>query len=324
MRAVCWRDLEKAENADVLVVADAGPGAGLGHIARCSAVATALRVRGLSCRCLAVGATHEPLSSICWEPLHAVEDVPDCEPPLLLLDSYNLESQAIRARARSRLLAVMHDIGPLPHDADLTVTTHPQLLGAGPWVVGGPSLTCLGARFWGLPDPREVPKRVERILVTTGAGDPGGHAVGVAVAVKRALAQTEVVLVRGPHASFEDPDGVLVLDRPDSLLEPLINADLTVSSAGSSLLEALAVGTPTVGLVMADNQRPKAQSLAEQGATELFAPDVPHSIAAAVSDLANDQRAREQRVRRGRELVDGHGALRVAYLLWRLLITRGT
>lgn len=319
MRAVSRRDAETAESRDVLVVADGGPAAGLGHIARCSAIAVGLEARGLHCRCVAVGADRAPLSAVCWEAAQAGDQIPACGPPLLLLDSYHLDPHAIRVRARARRLAVMHDIGPLPPGADLTVTTDPLLAEAKPGVVGGPGMSCLGPRFWGLPEPGRLPDRVDSILITTGGGDPGGHAVPIAVAVRRALPGTEVILVRGPHASFEGPAGVRLLDAPESLLGPLTQADLTVTSAGSSLLEALAVGTPTLGLVLADNQRPTAQGLAEHGATELFAPDALPAIVAAASELAHDLRAREHRVHRGRELVDGYGALRVAFLLCQLL-----
>ncbi len=304
---------------EVLIVADAGPGAGLGHVARCSAIAAALRARGVESLRIAVGATQPPHSLLSWECVPAADRIPASSPRVLLLDSYLLDPGAVRARARPQRLVVMHDDGPLADHSDLTITTDPRLVGSRPQVVGGLTMTCLGPTFWGLPAPTPVSDRIGRVLVTTGGGDPGGHAVHLAVGLQRALSGTEVTLVRGPQAAFDDPAEVRVLDRPRSLLEPLMRADLAVTSAGSTLLEALAVGTPALAVILADNQRPTADALAARGATALYAPaDVP-AIVAAVAQLSRDPRAREQCVRRGRELVDGHGALRVAFLLWRMI-----
>jgi len=302
-----------------LVVADAGPGAGLGHIARCSAIVAGLRVRGVRCRCVAVGAEEAPHSIIEWETKKALGEIPPIAPALVLLDSYRLDAASVRDQARARRLALMHDEGPLVEPSDLIVTSDPRLVGARAEVVGGAALSPLGPRFWGLPEPLEPAHRVRRVLVTTGGGDPGGHAVAIASAVREAMPEAEVALVRGPHADFADPPGIQVLDRPESLLEPLMEADLAVTAAGNSVLEAAAVGTPAVAVVMAENQRAIARALADHGATELFEPETLGRLVGAVRTLAADPELRRQRSRRGREVVDGYGALRVAFLIDALL-----
>jgi UDP:flavonoid glycosyltransferase YjiC (YdhE family) len=236
------------------------------------------------------------------------------------VDSYQLEPGSLRKQTGARRLACMHDVGPLTDGADFTLTTDPALAGTRPGVVGGLALTCLGPAYWGLPDPPEPPDHVRRALVTMGGGDPGGHAVAVAQTVREALGPgVEVTVVRGPQANFADPPGMVVLDRPPSLLAPLRAADLTVTACGSSLLEALAVGTPTIGVVLAANQRPKAEEIARQGATELLEPAAHQALAEAVGALAADARARRARSQAGSGLEDGYGALRVAYRLSELL-----
>ena len=248
-----------------------------------------------------------------------LESLPLVGPDLLLVDSYHLDPVAVLARTRAQRLAVMHDSGPVPDRADLVVTTDPRLAGTAPRVVGGPDLACLGPTFWGLPDPPSIPSRVSRLIVTTGSGDPGGHAVPIAGALHTALPDAEIELVRGPYATFSTPPGVRVLDRPASLLGPLRSADLVVTAAGNSLLEALAVGTPTLAILMADNQRPFAELLAAHGGTELLEPTPLDSIALAATQAAADPAIRQDRSIRGRELIDGFGALRTSFLLWQLV-----
>jgi spore coat polysaccharide biosynthesis predicted glycosyltransferase SpsG len=233
----------------------------------------------------------------------------------VLLDSYGLNANAVRAQTSAARLAVMHDIGPLPECADLIITTDPARVGSRPRVVGGPQLSCLGPMFWGLPDPRPVPGSVGSLLITTGGGDPGGHAAAIAGALLAALPESVITLVRGPHAPLLELAGIRVLDRPRSLLEPLRAADLVITSAGNSLLEGLAVGVPTVAVILAENQRAGAQALADRGATQIVEPEPLEALISAVRRLSEDAAARAAQVRAGRGLVDGHGALRVAYLL---------
>ena len=53
----------------VVLIADAGPEAGLGHVSRSSAVAVALRCRGVDHRCYAYGADEPPhCDGVRWAP----------------------------------------------------------------------------------------------------------------------------------------------------------------------------------------------------------------------------------------------------------------
>jgi spore coat polysaccharide biosynthesis predicted glycosyltransferase SpsG len=81
----------------------------------------------------------------------------------------------------------------------------------------------------------------------------------------------------------------------------------------------MAAGVPTVALLVAENQRAGAAWLAHRGATELLDPAELDALEAEVRRLSGDPELRHARACRARELVDGHGALRVAFLLWRLL-----
>jgi spore coat polysaccharide biosynthesis predicted glycosyltransferase SpsG len=301
----------------VLIVADAGKDAGLGHIARCSAIAAGLQVRGIALRCVAVGGSEAPQSIVNWESVRTPEDIPVIGPALVVVDSYRLEHRVVLDHAGGRALAVFHDLGPIPEHADLVITTDPGVP-ATPELIGGLRFACLGPSYWGLPDSLPALDRVRHVLVTTGGGDPGGHAVAVASAVRDAIPSAQITLVRGPHADFDKVAGVRILDRPRSLLEPLLTADIVVSSAGNTLLEAMASGTPTVALVMADNQRPSAAALAAAGATVLCEPHDPEAVGLVARRLANDPDSRRRFSRLGRDLVDGYGALRVAFLLDRI------
>ncbi len=76
----------------------------------------------------------------------------------------------------------------------------------------------------------------------------------------------EVELVWGPGFGGEPPQGVTVLDRPASLLEPLLRADAVVCAGGQTMLEAAAAGAPALVLEGAPNQRAQIAALAARGA----------------------------------------------------------
>jgi UDP-2,4-diacetamido-2,4,6-trideoxy-beta-L-altropyranose hydrolase len=171
--------------------------------------------------------------------------------------------------------------------------------------------------------PRIVPEVARRVLVTLGGSDPDNVSARVLAALRDVDAPLEVqVLIGGanPHrealerAAAACPHPVeLAVDVLD-VRERMAWADLAVAAAGGSTWELARVGTPQIAIVLADNQRPAGRALGEQGLAvslgwhaDLSAGD----IAGAVAGLAADAARREDLSRRGRELIDGRGALRV-------------
>jgi spore coat polysaccharide biosynthesis predicted glycosyltransferase SpsG len=293
----------------IVIAADAAPEAGLGHLSRSSALAGALRAQGAAVSCLALGA-QDPLSrdGIDWMPAPEValgERVRDGQK--FVLDSYRTQPETVAALAGRTRLVFFDDHGELVPGTILTIST---VYGhTGPGVLAGVEFACLGRAFWSVPAraPRE---RVARVLVATGGTDPGG--IGATVAGSLASHFDAVALVRGPSAGRAVPQGVRAVVDVDCLAGELLQADLVVTAAGLTLREACAVGTPAVALPVADNQRAGAAWLAAQGAALVVDPPMAGAAVTAALDLAADAPARRALSGRGRQLVDGRGAHRVA------------
>jgi spore coat polysaccharide biosynthesis predicted glycosyltransferase SpsG len=292
----------------VVIVADAGRQAGLGHISRSSAVAVALSRRGIETRCYAYGAD-EPFErdGVSWTRLDG-DDLPASPGDVLVLDTYRLPSEALSRAAAEVRLVVMHDHGEPPENAALVVSAAVD-----------PAKAALRPSFWGLPE-RQIRDVVERVLVTTGSGGFGEVGPRLAEAVAVALPSASVALVRGPYAASSSPPGVEILDAPDSLLAPLLAADLVLSAGGQTMLEAAATGTPCIAIALVENQRRQAERLAELGAVRLAAVD--HAASAAV-ELARDPEERRSLSRAGQQAVDGYGAQRVAFAIAELVASSG-
>jgi UDP-2,4-diacetamido-2,4,6-trideoxy-beta-L-altropyranose hydrolase len=137
------------------------------------------------------------------------------------------------------------------------------------------------------------------------------------------LTGAEIRLVRGPYApAGRPPAGITLLDAPSELIGALADADLVVSGAGQTMLEALAVGTPCVAFVTADNQAESAAVLEAAGAVVVGRSA--DRVVELAAGIAHDFERRARQARVGRELVDGGGAARVASAILDRLGSPGT
>jgi UDP-2,4-diacetamido-2,4,6-trideoxy-beta-L-altropyranose hydrolase len=302
----------------VVLVADAGRDAGLGHISRSSAVAIALRCRGIETTCYADG-IEEPFDrdGIAWNPVDD-DKLPVSDADVLVVDSYRRTPAELQAAAQSTRLVVMHDFGVVPEGVALVVSTAEQRSGEYSRRLNGFEYACLRPDFWGLPS-RRIGDAVDRVLVTTGSGQFAAVGFEVARTLAQAMPEARVTMVRGPHAStVAAPPAIEILDSPDSLLEPLLAVDLAVTAGGQTMLEAAAAGTPCVALLLVENQRRQAARLAGLGAVRLVDPPDVTAVAATVRELVRDADARPALSRESQRAVDGYGALRVAFQIGRL------
>ena len=108
----------------MLLVADAGPGAGLGHLQRSSVLAATLLKRGIAVRCFGHGAGAETeREGVRWEPLEDPQWLADpaAAHGAAVVDSYLLPDAALAAIAAASRLVVFQDVGEPPPDAALVI-----------------------------------------------------------------------------------------------------------------------------------------------------------------------------------------------------------
>jgi spore coat polysaccharide biosynthesis predicted glycosyltransferase SpsG len=296
-----------------LFVADGGSGAGLGHVARSSALAVAVARRGFLVRCRAVGAESSlDLDGIAWEPADDLDDALSCEgPAVLVLDSYRIGAGDVAAVPPEVSLVVIQEHVAPPARAALVVSAGLDRAPEGSGRLHGLEYVCLRPRFWRSPR-RLIPSRIRRALVTTGGGD-GVPGLGprLALAARVALPGAAIALVRGPYGTGAAPAGVELVDAPVCLYDELVAADAVVSTGGQTLLEAAAVGAPTIAVVAAENQRRQAERLAACGAVRLV--ELPaDEVGSLLRVLDADADLRRELARNAQSAVDGRGAERVS------------
>jgi spore coat polysaccharide biosynthesis predicted glycosyltransferase SpsG len=282
----------------LVAVADAMPTAGLGHLGRSSAVVVALRARGVTVECVANGAPEAvEVDGVRWTPGEPPRGVP------LLVDTYVLDPESFDAPC-----AWFDDGRAAPPNARVLIA--PSRPDDGDQRrLHGLEWSCLRPVFWGEPAV-PVPDTVERVLVASGGGDPGGAAAMLSAAVRAALPRARVRLVVGPQAKSAAPEGVEPVVAPPHLADEIRAAGMVVCLAGQTALEAACLGVPAVVVAAVDNQRPNARRLEATGAA--VAVDLDGPLTEGIDELANDRPRRAEMARAARAAVDGFGALRVA------------
>jgi UDP-2,4-diacetamido-2,4,6-trideoxy-beta-L-altropyranose hydrolase len=304
----------------VTIVADGHHEAGLGHLSRSTAIAVALRSRGVAVASFVHG-REEPLKrdGVYWAPFEAA-DLPVTD--VLVVDSYRLAATELASFASDAPLVLLHDFDDPPAPATLVVSVAPGVPESSGRRLTGLEYAALRPMFWGLPK-RTLRREAASILVTTGAGTLGAVGRDIAAEVAAAIPDGQVVLVRGPNSTVDAPDGVELLDAPESLLDALLAADVVISAGGQTMLEAAATGTPCIALALVENQIRQVEVLARIGVVRVVDPVNAASAAEAARELALDTPAREALSERAQNAVDGYGALRIAFEITRLIGRQG-
>jgi spore coat polysaccharide biosynthesis predicted glycosyltransferase SpsG len=319
----------------VTVLTEAGHGPGLGHVRRCLALGRAAVEHGASVRVLVAGdlPPDRPrderlrLEACDWiQTADAGFAALDHTPAdVVVVDSY-MVTEAFVARLGTRVpcVVMIDDLADRPtpvdvvvnggfHAAHLTYRGKPDTI-----YLLGPSYVLLDSAF-AEPSPRSAGP-VRRVLITLG-GDAPREPFETAIDVMRRVGtETQLDVVVGPFTTWNasERDRVRVHRGLSSLRALMVTADLAISAGGMTLYECLATGVPIVALAIADNQRPNIASLSAAGLMLDGGP----SLESAVRRIVDDAELRATMSRRGRDVVDGAGARRVAAEIQRVATLR--
>lgn len=171
---------------------------------------------------------------------------------------------------------------------------------------------------------RETPEKARKILVTLGGSDPDNVTLRVIEAIKRLnMPELEVQVVIGPsnphaeelkNAVLHAPCSMLLVQNPTNIPKLMAWADLAVSAGGSTCWELSFMGLPFVTVIIAENQEKIALELEQFGAGQnagWYHLLTEKALANLLRDLIDSSSGRSELCRKGKEVVDGKGALRV-------------
>jgi UDP-2,4-diacetamido-2,4,6-trideoxy-beta-L-altropyranose hydrolase len=175
-----------------------------------------------------------------------------------------------------------------------------------------------------LPAHHQVPEVARHVLVSFGGADVA-NLTPVAIEALTPLDGLDVLVLAGmanpyaarlsvpPHARAQ----IKIVASVDDMAAQMRRSDLAIVAAGSTCWELAACGVPMIAVAVADNQIAVTESLGKLGLGVPLTLDGldAASLHAMISSLAHDQIWRGHMAQKGREVIDGQGALRVAAAL---------
>jgi UDP-2,4-diacetamido-2,4,6-trideoxy-beta-L-altropyranose hydrolase len=333
----------------ILAFPDCGPRIGGGHVMRCLTLARALADKGCA---LAFAAnppaqgvldafgprdmTVYPVSDDLAEAApHAADWADAFKADWVLLDHYRLSPAEEAALKGPRRLAVLDDLADRPRPADLVINPGYGLaprnyLGLVPdeaRVLAGPQYALVRPEFAARRDQalgrRREGGHLKRVLISLGMTDVEGITQRVVRALRPRLEGLILdVVVAGTAPSLPalreqaktDCHLRLHVDS-QTMAELMSQADIAVGAGGGSVWERATLGLPAATLILADNQRPMAQAMANVGLTvavDATAADFEARLVEAVGRLVGDAAFRRWVFESSCHACDGLGAERVA------------
>ncbi len=252
---------------------------------------------------------------------------------VIVFDHYGIDAAEERRIAGSIPLRVAFDDLPeRVHDVDLLVdatpgraaTSYDGLMAPGAELLAGARYAQIRRCWWEQRTPalarRARMETANRILVSMGATDPTNATAKVLAALAAADRKLEIDIVLGPGAPHRAAVRAMIgtLGRlhidPVDLPRLVAEADLAIGAAGSSCFERACLGLPAIIVVLADNQVELAQAFDTCGAARTVSHsrlNDPADFARIVTDILDDDAAREVMSELGAKLVDGRGPQRL-------------
>jgi spore coat polysaccharide biosynthesis predicted glycosyltransferase SpsG len=302
---------------------------------RCRSLARALGVRPLVALRGTSDAVHTALSLGCDVVRGpASKLIGSLRPDVLVVDD-PIAGDAKRwidaARRAGCVVVSVHDLGLGCLDADLivdgSVTRWPdsgrgELLTGTRYAVLDPAFSNRSEDAADGNTARAPKARMPQVLIALGGGPRTELAREIA----------NVLVGRDPRVDVRIAGGFLAPSAPKEpnvtwvgprrgLVHEFVRADVAVVGGGVSLYEACASGVASVGVPVVEAQRPTVAAFVKRGAALGVAEyeDVrPEAVATDALALLADAALRRRLARKGRQLVDGRGAFRVAAAIARV------
>ncbi|MGI6152555.1 MAG: UDP-2,4-diacetamido-2,4,6-trideoxy-beta-L-altropyranose hydrolase [Christensenellaceae bacterium] len=318
---------------------------GTGHVMRCLSIAEALRGRGHApvfisvdknglpeqqgFRCIHIDGVYSSLVNEQLLPLLRRENI-----HTLLVDTYFADAAYYKRLPEDIQTACIFDFGNACLPVDLLINYN---ISYANYQYPSDIKTLLGLAYvplrqeFSLPQPPRQFERVRSLLITTGGTDP----LNITSAIIRLLrampafdSVTLQVVIGGLNIHKNEvretaahAKNVICHENIRMMSNLMQDCDIAISAGGSTVYELCACGIPSIVFSFVDNQDDMVRAMADAGIMllagnyRLNPEQCLSGMAKHAKILLEDARLRESLSDKGRALVDGQGAGRIANAL---------
>ena len=186
---------------------------------------------------------------------------------------------------------------------------------------------CLGPKFYPLRKEfvdkryqRLQKRKVKKITITFGGSDPDRQTERILKILSEHQHNWEITAVIGPGYSrkienLNCKNSVRILRNVTDMAEVFHNSDLVISSSGSTALELVYLGIPSILIILSQDQEPIAHELEKAEAALClgwFNGIDDQLIWRSINEVASDSNFLNQMNINGPKIVDGKGAERIS------------
>ena len=268
-----------------------------GHLMRCIAIAKALRIQGIETTFLVADEQATAIlaqMNFDYRVLHTLWNCMEEEIPILrsyiaklgiqelLIDSYQVTDHYLTEVSKNVRVTYMDDGAKKVYPVSRVINysyTYPvefyrtHYAGSGTRLCLGSAYVPLREEFWSI-EPEPLQAQITDILVTTGGTDPYRieEQMIEQIASKEEWRGIQFHIVVGPYVPRQQElrnlsaghSNVTLYQNIRNMRELMMQCQIAVTAAGSTLYELCACGVPTICFAFADNQMPGMQGMAKR------------------------------------------------------------
>ncbi len=182
----------------------------------------------------------------------------------------------------------------------------------------GPHYALLGKDYYGIKNLNKKSKQIKRILIYFGGVENSIHNKVLESISEKKFSEIIFDYIISKSSKYynylkkieKKIENICIHDTQETLAGFILRADLFIGAGGSTSLERLCLGIPSITIILADNQKEIAENLNRDKYTHLIGREnliTSKQISKAIDDFIN----KKILLKDGRELVDGYGAKRV-------------
>lgn len=328
---------------------DANKKIGMGHVMRCMTVAKKLRklgelviffisddyasdvIRNNGFECCVLSYEYKDKEA---ELLTFIDMLKNKKIKILLIDSYEVSEKYMSELNKEVKIAYIDDMNMFRYPADLIInyTYNAEKSLYKRWNYNYKTKFLLGSKYIPLrTEFEDVPvdniQKVKRMLITTGGADEYDMLLDILHRLLRPRwEQFEKILIAGKfYEHIEDLRQIELQDQSvrvyyniSNMAEIMKQCQIAISAGGTTIAELCACGIPTIGFALADNQIYGLEAYSKDGIIK-YVGDVRSGKVRVIDNIESnleeficDERLRKRQGEIAHNIIDGHGAMRIA------------